>query len=108
MGKKKCKKIVLIKGSEVGFDKLEIKKMNNTELLNILKSTYIYFKAKTRQKIKKSHLYRKNDTFGTFPKKRFIFNVNSTKSKKSKDSWSVINEDSKGRNALTPLPKCEP
>ena len=52
MGKKKCKKIVLIKGSEVGFDKLEIKKMNNTELLNILKSIYIYFKAKTRQKIK--------------------------------------------------------
>ena len=26
--------------------------MNNTELLNILKSIYIYFKAKTRQKIK--------------------------------------------------------
>ena len=51
MGKKKCKKIVLIKGSEVFFDKLEIKKMNNTELLNILKSIYIYFKAKTRQKI---------------------------------------------------------
>ena len=52
MGKKKCKKIILIKGSEVGFDKLEIKKMNNAELLNILKSIYIYFKAKTRQKIK--------------------------------------------------------
>ncbi|MBO7626217.1 MAG: hypothetical protein J6S93_01525, partial [Paludibacteraceae bacterium] len=31
--------------------------------------------------------------------------MNSIGIKKSKDSWSVINEDSKGRNAITPSPR---
>ena len=63
---------LLRKGSNVGFDNIELKSTSTKELRNILKSIYIYFTFNTRQKsqnlnfknlfyrIKNELIYRKN------------------------------------------------
>jgi len=44
-----------MKGSNVGYDNLEIKKSSTEELKNILNSIIVYYTCKTRQKIQNSN-----------------------------------------------------